>query len=48
MNKIIIKGRAVHSWKLIEKETKKEDNINDENKEEEDNAILYGPKNEDF
>ena len=48
MNKIIIKGRVVHSWKLLVKEKKFEHKSNMETQDEEDKAILYGPKNDDI
>ncbi len=48
MNKIIIKGRVVHNWRLLVKEKKVVKKSNEETQEEEEKAILYGPKKEDI
>ena len=47
MNKIIIKGQVVHNWKLPLKEKKTIKKSLDENREEEDHALLHGPENDE-
>jgi len=47
LNRIIIKGKVGHNWRLLLKEKKTIKKSLDENREEEDHALLQGPENDE-